>query len=72
MICKQGTFVEYSVFKNEVQVDWTIISNKKGMHTGYNYIPKLFSYIHTYIYTYIHTYIQTYCLFLNYNYYNCM
>ena len=30
MICKQGTFVEYSVFKEPLEADWTIISNKKG------------------------------------------
>lgn len=30
MICRQGTFVEYSVFGKETTSDWTIISDAKG------------------------------------------
>ena len=30
MICRQGTFVEYSVFGKETTVDWTMISDAKG------------------------------------------
>ena len=30
MIAKLGTFVEYSVFTKEVQLDWTIIGDTKG------------------------------------------
>jgi len=31
MIIRQGRFVEYSVFGKETSVDWTIISDAKGM-----------------------------------------
>ena len=39
LLRKLGTFVEYSVFKDEVSVDWTIISDDKeldvlGAHLG--------------------------------------
>ena len=30
MLCKLGTFVEYSVFAKEVSLDWTIIGDTKG------------------------------------------
>ena len=30
MICRQGTFVEYSVFGKETSADWTVISDAKG------------------------------------------
>ena len=30
MICRQGTFVEYSVFGKETTTDWTVISDAKG------------------------------------------
>ncbi|XP_066274042.1 erythritol/L-threitol dehydrogenase-like isoform X2 [Branchiostoma lanceolatum] len=48
MIAKLGTFVEYSVFKNETSVDWTIIGDTKelnihGGHLGYNTYPKAIS-----------------------------
>eukprot|EP00058_Branchiostoma_floridae_P027142 XP_002612633.1 hypothetical protein BRAFLDRAFT_78739 [Branchiostoma floridae] len=39
MIAKLGTFVEFSVFKNETSVDWTIIGDTKG----YNTYPKAIS-----------------------------
>ena len=35
MIIRQGRFVEYSVFGKETSVDWTIISDAKGMLTLY-------------------------------------
>ena len=31
MLCKMGTMVEYGVFGQEATVDWTIISDAKGM-----------------------------------------
>lgn len=31
MIARQGRFVEYSVFGKETSVDWTIISDAKGI-----------------------------------------
>ena len=31
MICRQGTFVEYSVFGKETTTDWTVISDAKGI-----------------------------------------
>lgn len=31
MLCKMGTMVEYGVFGQETTVDWTIISDAKGM-----------------------------------------
>lgn len=34
MIARQGKFVEFSVFGRETSVDWTVISDAKGMHTG--------------------------------------
>jgi erythritol/L-threitol dehydrogenase len=39
LLRKQGTFVEYGVFKDDVSVDWTIISDDKeldilGAHLG--------------------------------------
>ncbi|XP_035686619.1 erythritol/L-threitol dehydrogenase-like [Branchiostoma floridae] len=48
MIAKLGTFVEFSVFKNETSVDWTIIGDTKeltihGGHLGYNTYPKAIS-----------------------------
>ena len=30
MLCKLGTFVEYSVFAKEVSLDWTVIGDTKG------------------------------------------
>jgi threonine dehydrogenase-like Zn-dependent dehydrogenase len=31
MICRQGTFVEYSVFGKETTADWTVISDAKEL-----------------------------------------
>ena len=31
MIIRQGRFVEYSVFGKETSIDWTIISDAKGI-----------------------------------------
>ena len=44
MLRKLGTFVEYSVFKDDVAVDWSIISDDKelnvlGAHLGQNTWP---------------------------------
>ncbi|NAZ84490.1 zinc-binding dehydrogenase, partial [Kineococcus sp. R8] len=44
LLRKQGTFVEYSVFKDPVSVDWSIISDDKelnvlGAHLGQNTWP---------------------------------
>ena len=40
MIIRQGRFVEYSVFGKETSVDWTIISDAKGMCLYTNIVTK--------------------------------
>ena len=42
MIIRQGRFVEYSVFGKETSVDWTIISDAKGILCLILHYNKLF------------------------------
>ena len=51
MICKAGTFVEFSVMREPVTVDWTIIGDTKelnihGAHLGPHAYPLAIDYIH--------------------------
>ena len=51
MICKAGTFVEFSVMREPVTVDWTIIGDTKelnihGSHLGPYTYPLAIDYIH--------------------------
>ena len=42
MSCKMGTMVEYSVFGQETTVDWTIISDAKGIYVQDHFLLCIF------------------------------